>query len=89
MELNDYIASFADQFEDTDPEEITATTRFHDLDEWDSLVALAVLNMSEKKYGKRITFAADIYSQQCQQGCLEVLDPQGPQRRICRIIRGE
>ncbi len=56
MELNDYIASFADQFEDTDPEEITATTRFHDLDEWDSLVALAVLNMSEKKYGKRITF---------------------------------
>lgn len=56
MELNDYIASFADQFEDTDPEEITATTRFHDLDEWDSLVALAVLNMSEKKYGKKITF---------------------------------
>lgn len=56
MELNDYIASFADQFEDTDPEEITATTKFHDLDEWDSLVALAVLNMTEKKYGKKITF---------------------------------
>ena len=53
MELNDYIVSFADQFEDTDPEEITATTRFHDLDEWDSLVALAVLNMTEKKFGKR------------------------------------
>lgn len=56
MELNDYIASFADQFEDTDPEEITAESKFHDLDEWDSLVALAVLNMTEKKYGKKITF---------------------------------
>ncbi len=56
MELKDFIANFADQFEDTDPEEITAETQFHDLDEWDSLIALAVLNMTEKKYGKRITF---------------------------------
>ena len=56
MELDDFIASFADQFEDTDASEITATTLFHDLDEWDSLVALAVLNMTEKKYGKKITF---------------------------------
>ena len=56
MELNDFVKSFADQFEDTDPEEITADTLFHDLDEWDSLIALAVLNMTEKKYGKTITF---------------------------------
>lgn len=56
MKLNDFIANFADQFEDTDASEITATTSFHDLDEWDSLIALAVLNMTEKKYGKKITF---------------------------------
>ena len=56
MELKDFIANFADQFEDTDPEEITAETKFHDLDEWDSLIALAVLNMTEKKMGKKITF---------------------------------
>ena len=56
MELKDFIANFADQFEDTDPEEITAETKFHDLEEWDSLIALAVLNMTEKKYGKKITF---------------------------------
>ena len=56
MELKDYVANFADQFEDTDPEEITASTKFHDLDEWGSLIALAVLNMTEKKYGKKITF---------------------------------
>ena len=56
MELNDFIANFADQFDDTDPEEITADSKFHDLEEWDSLIALAVLNMTEKKYGKKITF---------------------------------
>jgi len=56
MELKDFVANFADQFEDTDPEEITAETKFHDLDEWDSLIALAVLNMTEKKMGKEITF---------------------------------
>ena len=56
MELNDFIANFADQFEDTDPVMITAEAKFHDFDEWDSLIALAVLNMAEKRYGKKITF---------------------------------
>ena len=56
MDLNDFIWNFADQFEDPEASEITATTVFHDLDEWDSLIALAVLNMTEKKYGKKITF---------------------------------
>ena len=56
MELKEFIANFADQFEDTNPEEITAETKFHDLEEWDSLIALAILNMTEKKMGKKITF---------------------------------
>ena len=56
MELKDFIANFADQFDDTDACEIQASTEFHELEEWDSLIALAVLNMTEKKYGKKITF---------------------------------
>lgn len=56
MDINKFIADFADQFDDTDASEITANTSFHDLEEWDSLIALAVLNMTDKKYGKRITF---------------------------------
>ena len=56
MELKDYVAAFADQFDETDPSEISAETQFHDLEEWDSLIALAVLNMSEKKFGKKVTF---------------------------------
>lgn len=56
MELNDFITNFADQFDDTDASEIRANTEFHELEEWDSLIALAVLNMTDKKYGKKITF---------------------------------
>lgn len=56
MEIKDFIENFADQFDDTDTSEIQATTEFHELEEWDSLIALAVLNMTEKKYGKKITF---------------------------------
>lgn len=56
MEINEFIENFADQFEDTDSNEITSRTKFHELEEWDSLIALAVLNMTEKRFGKKITF---------------------------------
>lgn len=56
MDIKDFIENFADQFDDTDYSEISPTTEFHELEEWDSLVALAVLNMTEKKYGKKVTF---------------------------------
>lgn len=56
MDINEFIKSFADQFDDTDPNEITKETVFHDLEEWDSLIALAILNMTQKKFGKSITF---------------------------------
>ena len=56
MELKEFLEKFAEQFDDTDASEILATTEFHELEEWDSLIALAVLNMTEKRYGKKITF---------------------------------
>lgn len=57
MELNDFIAAFADQFDETDPSEITATTVFHDLDEWSSLTGMGVLALAKTQYGKAITGA--------------------------------
>ena len=56
MELEEFVKHFADQFDETEPEEITKDSVFHELEEWDSLIALAVLNMTEKKYSKKITF---------------------------------
>lgn len=50
MELNDFIANFADQFEDTEASEITAATEFKNLDEWSSLIALSVIAMVDEEY---------------------------------------
>lgn len=51
MELNDFLKNFANQFDDTEVGAFSADTLFHDLDEWSSLVALAIMNMIAKKYG--------------------------------------
>ena len=50
MELNDFIANFANQFDDTDASEITAATEFKNLDEWSSLIALSVIAMVDEEY---------------------------------------
>lgn len=57
MELNDFVANFADQFDDTDPSEITAETKFHDLEEWSSLTGMGVIALAKTEYGKTITGA--------------------------------
>ena len=51
MEINEFIKNFANQFEDTELSEFTPETKFRLLDEWESLTALAILNMISKKYG--------------------------------------
>ncbi|OYP67514.1 acyl carrier protein [Prevotella sp. P5-64] len=57
MELNEFVANFAEQFDDTDASEITASTVFHDLDEWSSLVGMSVIALAKTEYGKSITGA--------------------------------
>lgn len=55
MELNEFIANFAEQFDDTDASEIQVNTDFHDIDEWGSLVGMGVIAMVKTVYGKTIT----------------------------------
>ena len=50
MELKDFIANFADQFDDTDASEIQANTVFHDLEEYSSLIALSIIAMVDEEY---------------------------------------
>ncbi len=50
MELKDFIANLAEQFDDTDASEITATTVFHDLEEYSSLIALSIIAMVDEEY---------------------------------------
>lgn len=56
MDIKAFVKNFADQFDDTDPSEISAETSFRELDEWSSLIGLSVLNMIEKKCGVSFTF---------------------------------
>jgi len=50
MEINDFIQNFADQFEETDASELTATTVFRDIKEWSSLIALSIIAMVDEEY---------------------------------------
>lgn len=50
MEIKEFVANFANQFEDTDASVFTPETRFRELDEWSSLLALAVLAMVDEEY---------------------------------------
>jgi len=54
MELNEFVAKFAEQFEDTDPSLITAETKFRNLDEWSSLAGLMVIGMVQDEYDKQL-----------------------------------
>lgn len=50
MDINEFIEHFAEQFEDTDAGEFKADTKFHDLDEWSSLIALNIIAMVDDEY---------------------------------------
>lgn len=48
--LEEFVALFAEQFDDTDASEITADVKFRDLDEWSSLVGLSVIAMVDEEF---------------------------------------
>ena len=55
MELNDFIANFAEQFDETDVSEFKADTEYKDLDEWSSLSIMGIIAMIKTSYGKSVT----------------------------------
>lgn len=50
MELNDFIQNFADLFDDVDPAELNVETKFKELEEWTSLIALSAIAMVDEEY---------------------------------------
>ena len=57
MKLDEFIATFAEQFDDTDASEIQAQTVFHNLEEWSSLVVMGVIAIAKTQYDKTSTGA--------------------------------
>jgi acyl carrier protein len=50
MEINEFIANFADQFDETEASVFTPETKFKELEEWSSLIALSVIAMIDEEY---------------------------------------
>ncbi len=50
MELNEFVAHFAEQFEDTDASVFTPETNFREIEEWSSLLALSIIAMISEEY---------------------------------------
>lgn len=55
MELNEFVEKFAEQFEDTDPSEITAETNYRELDEWSSLMGMVIIAFVKTEMEKTVT----------------------------------
>ena len=64
-----FISKFKELFLDSDNLEITGTTKFKELPEWDSLTALSLIALMDSEFGvklsgerlKSINTVADIY----------------------------
>lgn len=50
MELKIFIENFAAQFDETDVCKFTPETKFHELKEWSSLIALSIIGMVDEEY---------------------------------------
>ena len=68
--MENFIKNFAAQWDETEAEAFVPECEFHELEEWSSLVGLAILNMIVKKYGVKVAPAelkacvtiADVYA---------------------------
>ena len=54
MELNEFVAHFAEQFEETEKSVFAPQTVFHELDEYSSLIALSIIAMIDEEYDVQI-----------------------------------
>lgn len=82
MELKDFILNFADQFDDTEASELSAETKFKELDEWSSLIALSVIAMVDEEYDVAIK-GDDIRNSETIQDLYEVVKSKA--LKICII----
>ena len=55
MDIKNFIEKFAEQFENTSSDSFIEETKFRELSEWDSLIALSVMAMIDENYNVRIT----------------------------------
>lgn len=50
MDINTFIDNFAGQFDETDRSAFAAETKFREIEEWSSLIALSIIAMVDEEY---------------------------------------
>ena len=50
MDLQEFVAHFAEQFEETDASVFTPQTKYDELEEWSSLIGLSIIAMVDEEY---------------------------------------
>ncbi len=55
MEIQEFIANFRNQFDDPDAISLSSDTKFHSLDDWNSLTGLMTIVMADETYGVTLT----------------------------------
>jgi len=57
--IEEFVIKFAEQFESTDRKSINSSTRYKDLEEWDSLAVLTIISMVNSTYNVEL-IGADV-----------------------------
>lgn len=55
MDIKEFIALFADLFDDTPGEPLSPETVFHDMDKYSSIIGLSIVSMIDEEYGVVLT----------------------------------
>lgn len=50
MELQDFVQHFAEQFDETEMSVFKPDTKFREINEWSSLLALSIIAMADEEY---------------------------------------
>lgn len=55
MTQEQFLVKFAEQFEETNPATISLSTKFRDIEEWSSMMALVIIAMVDEEYNVKLT----------------------------------
>ncbi|MFC3159071.1 hypothetical protein SAMN05443633_12142 [Chryseobacterium arachidis] len=72
MDINNFVSKFSEQFDDTDASEFSADTKFKNLEEWSSILALSIIAMADEEYEKEVT-GEDIRNSETIQDLFDIL----------------
>lgn len=72
MDINEFIDNLASVFDDTDSSALSPETRFREIDEWSSLIALSIIAMAYDEYEVELS-GKDLHDAQTIQDIFDII----------------